>query len=366
MAAIHLTGRAREFSRRFHYKLCSSVYETTPRDLIRTENTCNTCNPRRFVKIPPDEIKERFNLAFENKKEEYQVLNYDEIVHYDSIIKLKHVHDNCNYEFETNLFSLETGYGCSCPVCYRVKVITPELFVLKFKRTNLYKSGEYELVDYKDGIPVLKHTTCGNIFESSHNGVLYFECGCPKCNVGNRFKPYSHEKFISELEEGFLENYDVMSEYTRYDEIITIKHKKCGSIIDTTPAKIISRGNCVCSNCYNLKQISSRGEAKVKAFLVDNSISFNFQHCFKECRDKYPLPFDFYIPDKNIAIEYDGEQHFEFIEYFHENEQGFEDQIRRDNIKTQYCKKNNINLVRIPYWQYPDIDNILNKVIFEE
>ncbi|MDY0268822.1 hypothetical protein [Trichloromonas sp.] len=69
---------------------------------------------------------------------------------------------------------------------------------------------------------------------------------------------------------------------------------------------------------------------------------------FKDCRYKYPLPFDLYLSKYNLCIEYDGEQHFKTKEIW-----GGKTQLKiikkRDQIKNEYCKNNNINLLRIKY-----------------
>ena len=72
------------------------------------------------------------------------------------------------------------------------------------------------------------------------------------------------------------------------------------------------------------------------------------------------MPFDFYLPDYNTCIEYDGELHYKAVDYF-----GGDDALGntkcRDEIKTQYCKENNIKLIRIPYWEFDNIEEILNR-----
>lgn len=72
------------------------------------------------------------------------------------------------------------------------------------------------------------------------------------------------------------------------------------------------------------------------------------------------MPFDFYLPDYNTCIEYDGELHYKAVDYF-----GGDDALSntkcRDEIKTQYCKENNIKLIRIPYWEFDNIEEILNR-----
>lgn len=65
--------------------------------------------------------------------------------------------------------------------------------------------------------------------------------------------------------------------------------------------------------------------------------------------------FDFYLPNINTCIEYDGEQHFRPVEYFG-GEDAFNRQIIYDNVKNEWCRKNGVNLIRIPYTDYDKID----------
>lgn len=106
--------------------------------------------------------------------------------------------------------------------------------------------------------------------------------------------------------------------------------------------------------------LESKGEEKIKLFLQKNNISFNFQYSFENCKYKKELPFDFYISNYNCCIEYDGEQHFKSIDYFG-GEEHLKIQQQRDNIKTRYCEDNNIKLIRIPYWDFNNIEEILTK-----
>lgn len=64
----------------------------------------------------------------------------------------------------------------------------------------------------------------------------------------------------------------------------------------------------------------------------------------------------------NVAIELDGEQHFKPINFGGSNtNESFEERIIRDNIKNAYCDDNNITLIRIPYWDFNNIDKILSE-----
>lgn len=114
-------------------------------------------------------------------------------------------------------------------------------------------------------------------------------------------------------------------------------------------------GVCSCGKC----QIS-KGELKVKQLLQQLNITFEQQKVFSDClNDKtgYPLKFDFYLPDYNCCIEYDGEQHFKEVSLCSSS---LVERQKKDLIKNNYCKKNNIKLIRIPYTDY----KIINKEYF--
>ena len=104
----------------------------------------------------------------------------------------------------------------------------------------------------------------------------------------------------------------------------------------------------------------SKGEREINEILNKYNINFKSQYKFNNCKSKRELPFDFYIPNFNIVIEYDGIQHYEIIKYF-SGLDGFITTKIHDIIKTKYCEDNNIKLIRIPYWEYDNIENILIK-----
>lgn len=115
-----------------------------------------------------------------------------------------------------------------------------------------------------------------------------------------------------------------------------------------------------CPKCIN----KSSGENRIKEFLLNKSIDFKREHRFDDCKCKNTLPFDFYLVDYNTLIEFDGIQHFEIIDYFG----GFDAFVKlkiRDTIKNIYCEKNNIKLIRIPYWEFDNIEEILNRELIK-
>ena len=95
----------------------------------------------------------------------------------------------------------------------------------------------------------------------------------------------------------------------------------------------------------------SIGEKIISAIFVSNNINHTFQYSFKDCRDRRSLMFDiaFYRNEKFIGlVEFHGIQHYEIVERFG-GEKSFNTNIKRDKIKFDYCKINNIPLLVIPY-----------------
>jgi very-short-patch-repair endonuclease len=94
----------------------------------------------------------------------------------------------------------------------------------------------------------------------------------------------------------------------------------------------------------------SYGELLIAKILDDKNIKYKYNKPLKDCISSSKLRFDFYLPDYNICIEYDGKQHFESVEYFGGDIE-FEKVKIRDNIKNEWCKVNDIKLLRFNYKQ---------------
>ena len=117
------------------------------------------------------------------------------------------------------------------------------------------------------------------------------------------------------------------------------------------------------TSCGCIKE--SHGEQKIRQILSQNKINFINQKTFSDFKfsDTKGTPrFDFYLPDYNIIIEYDGQQHYKKTFSF-EDEAHFLQRQKHDIEKNQYCFKNKITLIRIPYTHYSNIilDDLLNK-----
>ena len=115
-----------------------------------------------------------------------------------------------------------------------------------------------------------------------------------------------------------------------------------------------------CPYCYNKY---SKGEYRLINLFNNYKINYKHQYIFNDCRDINPLPFDFYLYDYNCCVEFDGEGHYEPRNWNGASDERaietYELTILHDKIKTQYCKNNNVKLIRIPYWEFNNIENII-------
>ena len=94
----------------------------------------------------------------------------------------------------------------------------------------------------------------------------------------------------------------------------------------------------------------------------NNSIRYERQKRFKNCKNIKSLPFDFYLPERNVLIEFDGIQYYEVVEHFGGKEK-FKIRKENDNIKNKFCTDNNIDLIRIKYSDINNIEKILTKLL---
>lgn len=146
--------------------------------------------------------------------------------------------------------------------------------------------------------------------------------------------------------------------YTNAHKKVKIICKKHGSF-EQTPNKHLSGDGC--KFCC-----SSKGELKIKSILESKNIEHKTQYTFKDLIFKKRLKFDFAIFHNSylkFLIEFNGQQHYEYCERFHRNNNEFENCIIRDNLKIEYCKNNKIKLYIIRYDENinESIDKILNE-----
>lgn len=106
----------------------------------------------------------------------------------------------------------------------------------------------------------------------------------------------------------------------------------------------------------------SNGERSAELILKKHNIHFIPQKRYDDCKDKYTLPFDFYLPEYNLIIEIMGEQHEKPVPIFG-GEEKFQETVRHDKMKRDYLKIHNIDILDIWYYDFKNMEDIiLNKL----
>ena len=232
----------------------------------------------------------------------------------------------------------------------RHKKLTKEEII---ERGNLIHNNkfDYSLMEYKNArTPVKIICEEHEIFEVTIDNHLNKKIGCPKCSK-------RHHYTNNELIELFNK---VHSNKYKYDLDGYKNNKSIIKIICPIHTEFTLRiqhhiNGVGCRKCKD-----SKGEKKIIEILNNKNIKYETQKTFDGCINKKQLKFDFYLPDYNTCIEFDGEQHFNKFR-FENDDVKLNKRKLNDNIKNDYCKYNNIKLLRISYFEYKNIENILSK-----
>lgn len=197
---------------------------------------------------------------------------------------------------------------------------------------------------------------CGNICYATTECLKKGDtpsCGCiTKENQKAKLKDLSGQKF------GHLEVIKWVGTINRNSRYLV--KCDCGKEYEVY-AQNLTQGCTTSCGCVK----ESHGENKIREILNQNNIKFETQKTFNDFNytDTKGKPrYDFYLPNYNILIEYDGEQHF-YPTYNWDTQEIFELRQSHDKIKNDYAIKNGYVLIRIPYTHYNDLcikDLLLN------
>ena len=321
-------------------KIDNYIWETTPNCLLSGRG-CPKCSGkvRKNTEYFINEMKEI--------NDNIEILG--EYVNSRTKIKCKCKLDG--YEWKARPNSLLMGTGC--PKCYGNANKTTEEFKQEIKEIN----NDIEILGKYTNDRTKIKVRCkldGYEWEARPNSLL-MGTGCPKCSGVKR---KNTEEFKQEIKE-INDNIEILGKYTNDRTKIKVRCKLDGYEWEATPNNLLSGQGCP-------KCDESKGEKRVAKYLDSRNIEYERQYKFNDCRSKKKLPFDFYISSLNIAIEYDGEYHYMIItrgknDTYEKAMDRFVGTKVRDTIKTIYCKENNIKLIRIPYWDFDKIEEILEK-----
>jgi very-short-patch-repair endonuclease len=219
--------------------------------------------------------------------------------------------------------------------------------VKKFVEEN--SDSELLETEYKNNSTKMRfRCKCGNEFKTTFQHFKdQNKTECNECSDKRRtgkFKPYTIEQvreIIKSMNCELLTN-----EYIKNTQKLEIRCK-CGEIFTTDLATFKGKNKTRCDKCSKKQSTYAR---VVEYYLRKNNITFIKEYRFKNCRNILPLPFDFYLPKIKTCIEVDGELHYE-PSRFSASIEDFRIGILRDSIKSDFCKKHRIKLIRIPYYE---------------
>ena len=211
----------------------------------------------------------------------------------------------------------------------------------KFGRLTVLEPTEQKT---KDGRRIWKcQCDCGNIKYTSCQNLKRGHCTSCGCKNKEQITALGHSRGIDITGKRYgklvvLKRAEEKLPYS--DSVAWICKCDCGNEIITTVSHLNS-GNTTSCGCTH----KSEGEELISQILTKESINFIKEYQTQELKSQKGnlLRFDFYLPDYDIFIEFDGDQHYRINRYFSlEN-------CERDFLKNEFCLLNNFNLYRIPY-----------------
>lgn len=245
-------------------------------------------------------------------------------------------------------------YLCQCD-CGNNNAIIATRKLIKYNQQSCGECYLYSKVGQIYGVQKVLDIT-----RDENTKQLKYKCECQNCGAISTFlsADFSKREYSSCLQCKYL---DIKNQHFgklhALSRAYTINNKsywkckcECGRevIVSRNYLMTSNMPNCGCLHC-------SQGEEKIKNLLLQNDIAFETQKVFADCRfpDTNALArFDFYLPEYNLLIEYDGEQHYREVSIWSDNLSEIQ---ARDNFKTQWCLENQIQLKRISYKEIKNI-----------
>lgn len=337
-------------------------FEIRPNDLMNGSG-CQSCGGTK--KMTEKEFIEKANHVHNNFFT-YEHCKFTTVS--DNVIVTCPIHGDFKVKASNHL------NGCNCKKCQNehishtitktkkinasTKKLNTNSFIEKAKSLNLESDYDFSETIYDKNNKKLK-IICKKhgCFYITPNHFLSGR-GCPECA---RNKKKTTDTFIKELKEKQpYSDYDFsMVEYVNVHKPIKLKCNKCGCVFYNSPSNLLKGNKCPGCNISSM-------ESEIKYALEKENIYFVYQKKFEWLINKRLMSLDFYIPEKNIAIECQGQQHF--IENIFGKKQ-LKEVAYRDKLKKELCSKNNIKMVYyanyhmdFPYFVYENIEELISYI----
>ena len=194
----------------------------------------------------------------------------------------------------------------------------------------------------------------------SRNGRAYWlcqcECGKQKEISGTNLRTYGHIGCgCGQITDRIGKKYGFLTVLEQLPDNQWKCLCECGNITIASGNQL-NKGHKLSCGC-----LKSKGEARICKILTALNQEFIQEKTFENCvfANGTFARFDFYLPQHNLIVEYDGEQH-----YTGWNGKDNLNEIQaKDKFKTEWCEKNQIQLLRIPYYNYENIEDIIKNIL---
>jgi len=229
------------------------------------------------------------------------------------------------------------------------------------KYINCFKIVEGIYINSKRRNIILKCLFCKENWSESWENILIGQ-GCPFC-AGKRISKYNN---LAYLRPDLAEEWNYEKNTIIPDDVTVSSAKKVWWLCPKGHEYFTQVCSRTVSNVNCPKCKESKGENRIEHFLSMHNIYYIKQYKFDDCRDTRTLKFNFAVFNNNslcCVIEYDGEFHYRPFRKLKDSTKKFKEGQKRDKIKTKYCKDNNISLLRIPYWDFDNIEQILAETL---
>lgn len=252
----------------------------------------------------------------------------------------------CGNEFENSMASIKLSPYKLCSKCYD-KIKKTRLSSVKKVKQNVVARGYIPLFNEFKGY----HKRLKVQDKDGYIGLVKYDTLLKGGDMSPfaKYNPYAMDNIRFYCQKNDIPCIIPNQNYDGWDNPLEVICS-CGNHYITSLSHFMFDNKIQCNECSKRK---SKNEKLIEVFLEVYHINFIREYRFEDCKDKYPLPFDFYLPDYNMCIEVDGEQHYKPVQFgnvaLEKAIKNFEKVKSRDNIKTQYCLDNDIILLRISY-----------------
>lgn len=238
-----------------------------------------------------------------------------------------------------------------CLICYGHQKLTTKEFIKIAKKVHNNKYN-YNKVIYKNNkSKVIIICPIHGEFLQKADHHIYHKNGCSLCSKN---KKLTTEEFIERAKRIHGNKYNYLKcNYAGKDTKTAIICPIHGIFLQSPHNHVFNKQGCP-------KCKSSRGELLIAKILKDLNITYERQKRFNDCINpltKHKLSYDFYLPQENMLIEFNGDQHYRSLRHWHRNKNTLKTQQYRDFLKKQYALDHGYKFLIIKY--NDDIKKIL-------